>query len=57
VYFDGGITSSRFGSFAFWPMLVRRTATVTISAPLASIARRVSSRSLYLPVPTSSRDR
>ena len=35
-----------------WPILVRRTATVTISAPEASIATRVSSRSLYLPVPT-----
>src|SRR5690606_30622285 len=38
-------------------MLVRRIATVTISAPLASVARRVSSRSLYLPVPTSRRER
>src|SRR3954466_5221706 len=56
VYFDGGRTSSRLGAFAFWPMLVRRIATVTISAPLASIARRVSSKSRYLPVPTRSRD-
>src|SRR6478736_3736169 len=38
-------------------MLVRRIATVTISAPLASIARRVSSKSRYLPVPTSNRER
>jgi len=36
--------------------LTRRTATVTISAPLASMAARVSSKSLYLPVPTSSRE-
>src|SRR5690606_28221246 len=38
-------------------MFTRRTATVTISAPLASIARRVSAKSLYLPVPTISRER
>src|SRR5437868_5605226 len=38
-------------------MFTRRTATVTISAPEASIARRVSSKSLYLPVPTMSRER
>jgi hypothetical protein len=38
-------------------MLVRRIATVTICAPLASIAARVSAKSLYLPVPTSRRDR
>src|SRR3954465_10362434 len=31
-------------------------ATVTICAPLASTAARVSSKSLYLPVPTSRRD-
>src|SRR3569832_1907999 len=37
-------------------MLVRRMATVMISAPLASTAWRVSSRSLYLPVTTSRRD-
>src|SRR3569623_1851444 len=48
--------SSKLGSPLFWPMLVRRIATVMISAPLASTARRVSSRSLYLPVPTSRRD-
>jgi len=42
---------------AFWPMLVRRMATVTISAPLASTARRVSSKSLYLPVPIRRRER
>jgi hypothetical protein len=45
------------GSPLFWPMLVRRIATVTISAPEASMARRVSSKSRYLPVPTSRRDR
>src|SRR5450631_199255 len=37
-------------------MLVRRIATVTICAPLASIAARVSVKSRYLPVPTSSRE-
>jgi hypothetical protein len=37
-------------------MLVRRIATVTISAPAASVARRVSSRSLNLPVPVSRRE-
>src|SRR5436190_14330828 len=37
-------------------MLVRRIATVTICAPEASIAARVCAKSLYLPVPTSSRD-
>ena len=37
-------------------MLVRRIATVTISAPLASIAAWVCSRLSYLPVPTSRRD-
>src|SRR5215813_7428892 len=48
--------SRRLGSPAFWPMLVRRIATVTISAPLASTAARVSAKSLYLPVPISRRD-
>src|SRR5262245_36784231 len=38
-------------------MLVRRIAIVTISAPEASIAARVSAKSLYLPVPTSRRER
>src|SRR5438034_9629240 len=38
-------------------MFVRRIATVTISAPEATIAARVSSKSRYLPVPTSSRER
>src|SRR5436309_14096220 len=37
--------------------LMRRTATVTISAPLASMARAVSCPDLYLPVPTISRER
>jgi len=37
-------------------MLVRRIATVTISAPLASTAALVSAKSLYLPVPISSRE-
>src|SRR5258705_12127508 len=37
-------------------MFTRRTATVTISAPLSSTAARVSAKSLYFPVPTISRD-
>src|SRR6185503_11967909 len=37
-------------------MLTRRTATVTISAPEASTAAAFSSRLLYLPVPTISRE-
>src|ERR1043165_6752154 len=37
-------------------MLTRLTATVTISAPEASIAFFVSSKSLYLPVPTMRRE-
>src|SRR5215813_7080206 len=38
-------------------MFVRRIATVTISAPEASIAARVCAKSRYLPVPTRSRER
>src|SRR5207247_11322037 len=38
-------------------MLTRRTATVTTSAPDASMAFWVSTKSLYLPVPTQSRER
>src|SRR6185295_591659 len=53
---EGGRYSSREGSPAVWPMLVRRIATVTISAPEASIASRVCAKSLYLPVPTSRRE-
>src|SRR5688572_16470790 len=37
-------------------MLTRRTATVTISAPEASTAAAFSSKLLYLPVPTISRE-
>src|SRR5688572_3852441 len=37
-------------------MLVRRIATVTISAPLASTAALVSAKSLYLPVPMRRRE-
>src|SRR5579864_256421 len=37
--------------------LTRRTATVTISAPLASSARAVSWNDLYFPVPTMRRER
>src|SRR5689334_4435794 len=47
--------SSRF-SFERSVILTRRTATVTTSAPDTSIAFRVSAKSLYLPVPTQSRD-
>jgi len=54
---DGGMASSRLGWLASWPMFTRRTATVTISAPEASMAARVSAKSLYLPVPTSKRER
>src|SRR5258706_4894505 len=57
VYRLVGKASRSEGSFAFWPMLVRRIATVTISAPLASTARRVSSKSRYFPVPISRRER
>src|SRR3989442_9325980 len=57
VYRLGGKASSSEGSSAFCPMLVRRMATVTISAPLASTARRVSSKSRYFPVPIKSRER
>src|SRR5262245_66461724 len=38
-------------------MFTRRTATVTISAPEASTARRVSSNERYFPVPTMRRER
>ena len=38
-------------------MFVRRIATVTICAPDATTAARVSAKSLYLPVPTRRRDR
>jgi hypothetical protein len=38
-------------------MFVRRMATVTICAPEATIAARVCSKSLYLPVPTRRRER
>jgi len=54
---DGGRASSRLGWSGFWPILVRRIATVTIPAPEASMAARVSAKSLYLPVPTSKRER
>src|ERR1700674_4752635 len=37
-------------------MFTRRTATVTISAPLSSTAALVSAKSRYLPVPTISRE-
>jgi hypothetical protein len=52
----GGSTSSRLGCPGSCPILVRRIATVMICAPDASTASRVSSKSRYLPVPTSRRD-
>src|SRR5262249_34780153 len=53
---SSGRYSRRF-SFPGSVMFTRRTATVTISAPDASTARRVSSNDRYLPVPTMSRER
>ena len=53
-YFFGSIKSSRL-SFER-SRFTRRTATVTISAPLASMAAFVSAPSLYFPVPTINRD-
>src|ERR1700733_4487446 len=47
--------SSRF-SLPRSVIFTRRTATVTISAPLSSTAAFVSAKSRYLPVPTMSRD-
>ena len=43
-------------SFGETRPMARRIATVTISAPEASIAARVCTKSLYLPVPTSKRE-
>ena len=37
-------------------MFTRRIATVIMLAPLASVANRVSSKSLYLPLPTNKRE-
>ena len=45
------------GALSSCPMFVRRIATVTISAPDATTASRVSAKSRYLPVPTRSRER
>src|SRR5690348_10396796 len=53
-YLLRSIASSTVG--APLPKSTRRSATVTISAPLAAIAARVSSRFLYLPVPTMIRE-
>src|SRR3954453_13320864 len=47
--------SIRTGCFGS-EMLTRRTATVTISAPDASTAAAFCAKSLYLPVPTISRE-
>src|SRR5437868_5836979 len=38
------------------PISTRRMLTVTISAPLAAIASRITSKSRYLPVPTMRRE-
>src|SRR4029078_3606665 len=51
-----GRWSSRF-SLPGRVMFTRRTATVMISAPAASVAARVSSNERYLPLPTMSRAR
>src|SRR4029450_971692 len=53
---SSGKWSSRF-SLLGSVMFTRRTATVMISAPAASVARRVSSNERYFPLPTMSRDR
>ena len=47
------VSIGAFGSLT----LTRRTATVTISAPDASTAAAFCAKSLYLPVPTISRER
>ena len=54
VYFSGEMTSRRFSSLAFCPILVLRIATVIISEPEFSVANFVSLRSFYLPEPTKS---
>ena len=46
------VSIGAFGSLTF----TRRTATVTISAPDASSAAAFCAKSLYLPVPTISRE-
>jgi len=53
---SGGIQSSREPR-SREATSTRRTATVTISAPLASSALRFSSNERYLPVPMISRER
>src|SRR5215475_13155103 len=53
---SSGRWSSRF-SFPGSVMFTRRTATVMISAPDASTARRVSSNDRYFPVPMINRER
>src|SRR5687768_551991 len=54
MYFLRSTASRTVGSFE--DRSTRRSATVTISAPEAARAARVSSSDLYLPVPTISRE-
>src|SRR4051812_2360419 len=54
MYFLRSIASRTVGSLL--DRSTRRRATVTISAPLAARAARVSSRDAYLPVPTMMRE-
>ena len=54
TYFLRSMASSRLGPLPV--RSTRRSATVTISAPDASSASRVSSSEAYLPVPTMMRD-
>jgi hypothetical protein len=56
VYLSGLITSNKFGSFLSCPILVRRMATVIISAAAASVASFVSVKSWYFPEPTNKRE-
>src|SRR3954469_25319552 len=54
MYFLRSIASRTVGSLL--ERSTRRSATVTISAPLAARAARVSSSEAYLPVPTMMRE-
>ena len=57
-YFFGSMNSRMFANGSFFPLRsARRSATVTISVPLAASASRIDSGDGNLPVPRSSRDR
>ena len=56
MIFFGSMKSVSIGAVGS-ETFTRRTATVTISAPDASTAAAFCSKSLYLPVPTISRER